>query len=318
VALGPGDGQYAFCVGTLVGGGGKLSVGFGVGVGIDNAGPDELPPQPAATPAHKSAKNTSVFRCRVLTRRALPRPGANSSSQGPRSVAANALGSMWSLERRALGALLIGGVAAVVLGAAPGTLTQVSAQVPPPTPSPTQAATPVAEVPTAAPTPSPTPTPAPSRHGHHRASSSASPGATAQPSPTATPTSPAFSTLDGNWEVQVQTFNGTSYSRFAMHQDGSNIVGTWYVTGKQLPFTGSYDGRLFRLIVKDEPGTVNLSGYIENSTDMVGIIDNGKGDLPGANPIAFTAEHHVPSKPGLFGGSHERSSASPSPKPQHT
>ena len=116
----------------------------------------------------------------------------------------------------------------------------------------------------------------------------------------------------------MQTFNGTSYSRFAMHQDGSNIVGTWYVTGKQLPFTGSYDGRLFRLIVKDEPGTVNLSGYIENSTDMVGIIDNGKGDLPGANPIAFTAEHHVPSKPGLFGGSHERSSASPSPKPQHT
>lgn len=81
-----------------------------------------------------------------------------------------------------------------------------------------------------------------------------------------------------------------------MKQDGSNVTGTWYLDGKQLPFTGSYDGRLFRFVVQAPTGPVNLAGYVENATDMVGTVDNGKGEIPNVNPIAFTAEHRGPGK----------------------
>ena len=139
----------------------------------------------------------------------------------------------------------------------------------------------------------PTATPAP-RRGRRRGAPAAtpSPGETATPGPTATPTSPAFSTLDGNWEVQVQRIDTTLYSRFAVKQDGTTVSGTWYVDGQQVPFDGTYDGRLFHFVAKDpKKGNVDLSGYIENSTDMIGIVDNGKGDVPFQNPLAFTAEH---------------------------
>ena len=227
---------------------------------------------------------------------------------------------MLTHNRRIAGAVLFVAFAAVAIGVAPGTLSRASAQVPLPNPSTTPTPGPIAPepspLPTALPTETVTPTPAP-RHGKRRAAPTATPGATSQPAPTPTPTSPAFSTLDGNWEVQVQSLAGTAYSRFAVHQDGSSVVGTWYVNGKQLPFTGSYDGRLFRFIVKGAPDpknapsdTLNLTGYIENSTDMVGIVDNGKGDAPGANPLAFTAEHRAPYKPGFL-SPRER----PTPKP---
>jgi hypothetical protein len=170
-------------------------------------------------------------------------------------------------------------------------VSQVSAQVA--QPAPTTTPSPQVEV-----TPSPTPTPAP-RRGHHRGASPAS-SSTPGPEPTATPTSPAFSTLDGTWEVQVQSIAGTAYSHFALHQDGSTLSGTWQNSGKTWPITGTYDGRLFRLVIATAPNqTLNLTGYIENSTDMVGIVDNGKGEIPYRNPLAFTAEHRAPYKPSM-------------------
>ena len=95
--------------------------------------------------------------------------------------------------------------------------------------------------------------------------------------------------------------SGTTYSRFSMRQDGSTITGTWYRGNQQLPFTGSFDGRLFRFIVTAPTGTLNLTGYVENSTDMVGMVDNGKGDIADTNPLAFTAEHRAPYKANPFG-----------------
>ena len=86
-----------------------------------------------------------------------------------------------------------------------------------------------------------------------------------------------------------------------MHQDGSQVSGTWYLGGQQYPFTGSYDGRLFRFIAQEPSGAVNLTGYVENSTDMVGIVDNGKGEVFNVNPLAFTAEHRAPYKATPFG-----------------
>jgi hypothetical protein len=186
-------------------------------------------------------------------------------------------------------------------------VSQVSAQVPqaPPTTTPTPLMEPTA-----------TPTPAP-RRGHHRGASPSS-SSTPGPEPTATPTSPAFSTLDGVWEVQVQSIAGTSYSHFALHQDGSTISGTWQNSGKQWPISGTYDGRLFRLVITTAPNeTLNLTGYIENSTDMVGIVDNGKGEVPYHNPLAFTAEHRAPYKPSMT-NRHDRGHGTSTPSPSGT
>jgi hypothetical protein len=151
---------------------------------------------------------------------------------------------------------------------------------------------PATPIPSLTPLPvTPTATPAP-RRGRRRASPTASPGATASPGPTATPTSPAFSTLDGNWEVQVQRIDTTLYSRFTVKQDGTSVTGTWFVDGGQVPLQGTYDGRLFHFVANDpKKGKLDLTGYVENASDMVGIVDNGKGDVPFQNPLAFTAEH---------------------------
>jgi hypothetical protein len=202
-------------------------------------------------------------------------------------------------------ALLLTCAVALLVGASQSTGSQALAQqVPTPVPTPF---TPMpATIPTVPPTASPAPSPTPSPSGRRGRRGSPAPSATGSarptsaPQPTATPTSPAFSSLDGGWEVQVQQVTGTSYSRFAMRQDGSTVTGTWYLEGKELPFDGSYDGRLFRFIVKAPAGAMNLTGYVENSTDMVGIVDNGKGDIPNVNPIAFTAEHRVPYKANPF------------------
>jgi hypothetical protein len=201
-------------------------------------------------------------------------------------------------------ALLVMGTIAFLTGAEHSTASLALAQqVPTPPPSPfSPAPSSLPAVPTAVPNPSPTPSPSAGKRGKRAPAPAATGtgGATARPEPTATPTSPAFSTLDGGWEVQVQQVAGTAYSRFLMRQDGSSINGTWYVDGKELPFDGSYDGRLFRFIVKAPAGSINLSGYVENSTDMVGIVDYGKGDIPNINPIAFTAEHRAPYKANPF------------------
>ena len=192
---------------------------------------------------------------------------------------------------RAGSALVLLGAFALVLGTGSGVRGRVSAQqvaTPPGPVTPSPGAPPPSTLP-AVPTAAPTPTPSPTggrRHGRPAAS------ATTEPEATATPTSPAFSTLDGNWDVQVQRIDTTFYSRFTVKQDGSTITGTWFVNGKQVPLEGTYDGRLFHFVAKDPSGSSDLSGYVENATDMVGIVDNGKGNVPNANPLAFTAEHH--------------------------
>src|SRR5580704_9009661 len=58
-------------------------VGFGLGVGIDNADPLEPPPQPVATATQTSAKRTSVFRCADVTKRAYTSKGEFLVGKGP-------------------------------------------------------------------------------------------------------------------------------------------------------------------------------------------------------------------------------------------
>jgi len=159
--------------------------------------------------------------------------------------------------------------------------TGVRAQnVPPvatPTPAPQVTLNPVP------PSPTPAPTPAPKRG--RRGSTPASPKT---PEPTATPTSPAFASLDGTWEVQVQYMDRTTYSYFDLHQTADTLGGNWRYQGKSYPLDGTYDGRLIRMVVKIGSANVTLSGYVENASDMVGLVDFGNG-----KNIAFTAEHRA-------------------------
>jgi len=177
---------------------------------------------------------------------------------------------------------------------------RVSAQQPPgpagqSTPGPTYAPLAPTPAPFGSPTASPTPEP---RGKHRRGGPSPAPAGTATPAPTATPTSPAFATLDGTWEVQLQFIDHTDYSYLVIAQQSTGAVtGTWRVGKTQFPFEGTYDGRLIRMLVKEPQGNVTMSGYVEGASDMVGIVDLGNG---ATQPTAFTAEHRAPNKGGPF------------------
>ncbi len=158
---------------------------------------------------------------------------------------------------------------------------------PPPLPLPSTTPGPSAGSPVPAPTiVTPTPLPPPSgpqgaggRRGRGRPS--------ANPSPTATPTSPAFATLDGTWEVQVQYPDHTTYAYLVLRQKDNTLSGAWRVGKVEQKLEGTYDGRLIHLTVKQASGPdISFSGYVENASDMVGIVDFGKNNQP-----AFTAEH---------------------------
>jgi hypothetical protein len=186
-------------------------------------------------------------------------------------------------------------VASLALLVAFGGGGNAGAQSPPPPPRPNPSATPLPTPtaalnpvpPTATPVPS-TPSPAPRGRGRRPA-----PSGSPTPEPTPTPTSPAFASLDGSWEVQVQYIDHTTYSYLIIKQTANVLSGSWRVDGKDNPLDGTYDGRLIRMVVKMPAGNVTLSGYVEGASDMVGLADFGKG-----NPTAFTAEHRA--APGKF------------------
>ena len=116
-------------------------------------------------------------------------------------------------------------------------------------------------------------------------------GATAAPSPTETPAPPQFSTLDGVWEVEMQSRSTTYYTHFQLHQSGAqgaDISGVWDQGGKpakKFPLTGSFDGRLFKFTAGSGDKQTTFTGYVENYSDIVGMASDGKNDLP------FTAQH---------------------------
>jgi len=205
-------------------------------------------------------------------------------------------------NNRLLPSLGFAGALAVALAFGPASGTRVGAQggpppppLPGPTPAPTLLATPLPSgaPPSLAPTTAPTP---PGRRGRRRRGaqpqSSASPGATTTPAPapTATPTSPAFATLDGTWEMQLQYIDHTDYAYLDVQQTaGGTLLGTWRTpTGKSYPFEGTYDGRLIRMTAKEPAASVVFSGYVEGAQDMVGLIDFGAG---AKDQTPFTAEH---------------------------
>jgi outer membrane protein assembly factor BamB len=195
----------------------------------------------------------------------------------------------------AVAALAVGGTAVAQVGQS-GPAGQATPPPPPPpngnvatpgtligTPAPA-AATPAAARPTATPAPAASQAPA-GRRG--RRASTPEPAASASD----TPEPPQFSTMDGVWEVQLQPL-GTSravYSHLAITQKGDQLSGTWQRENNQkVAFTGTFDGRLFKLTSTDGKTTWTFSGYAENYSDMVGLMQTAD---PKDKGTPFTASH---------------------------
>jgi hypothetical protein len=152
-----------------------------------------------------------------------------------------------------------------------------------------QSATPAPTTPTAAPTAAPaaSASPAPSgRRGRRGAAPSPEPSASESPEP------PQFSTMDGVWEVQLQPLTGNGravYSHFYVTQKGDQLSGTWLRENNQkVPFTGTFDGRLFKLSSTDGKTAWTFAGYAENFSDMVGLLQTAD---PKDKGTPFTASH---------------------------
>lgn len=156
-----------------------------------------------------------------------------------------------------------------------------------------QTSVPATPVPALTPAPEVTatepPTPAPrGRRGRPSQSASATPAPAG--SPTETPAPPQFTTLDGVWEIELQTRAKTYYEHMNLRQSGlqgADISGIWERGGKpdKIPITGSFDGRLFKLTATYGETTYTFTGYVENYSDIVGMANDGKNDIP------FTAQH---------------------------
>ncbi len=160
----------------------------------------------------------------------------------------------------------------------------------PPTPAP------ALPTPTAAPTFNPTfsPTVSPAPRGRSRRNASPSPSPASSPSETPAP--PQFTTLEGVWEVELQTRAHTYYSHFTLRQSGAqgaDVSGIWDQGGnpdKKIPLTGTFDGRLFKFTATLKENEYTFTGYVENYSDIVGMVSDGKNDLP------FTAQHRKKEK----------------------
>ncbi len=195
----------------------------------------------------------------------------------------------------AVAALAVGGTAVAEVGQS-GPSSQVTPPPPPPpngsvaTPgvligTPAPAATPAKAGPTI--TPAPTASQAPAgRRG--RRSNTPEPAA----SPSDTPEPPQFSTMEGVWEVQLQPLTGNGravYSHLYITQKADQLTGTWRRENNQsLPFTGTFDGRLFKLNSTDGKTAWTFAGYAENNSDMVGLLQTAD---PKDKGTPFTASH---------------------------
>src|SRR5581483_11815293 len=111
------------------------------------------------------------------------------------------------------------------------------------------------------------------------------------PSGSPTPAPPQFTTLDGTWEVELQSHAKTLYSHWSLRQSGSagsDINGVWDRGGKppkKAVLNGTFDGRLFKFTATEGGTDYTFTGYVENYTDIVGMMNDGKTDVP------FTAQH---------------------------
>jgi hypothetical protein len=222
-------------------------------------------------------------------------------------------------------ALALGGTTAVAQVAQQSPPAQVTPPPPPPpngsvaTPSSPAGAAPAITIP---PEPSQAPNAAPAGGRRGRRGGAPAGGANPAASPSETPEPPQFQTMDGVWEVQLQPMDRsgkTIYSHLYVKQasDGS-LTGYWMRADRsRMNFTGTFDGRLFKIALTpagpdpapapekakstgkgastatpapwELPGvSYTMSGYAENFGDMVGMLSSSD---PKDKGTPFTASH---------------------------
>ncbi len=157
-----------------------------------------------------------------------------------------------------------------------------------------QQGSPSSQLAQASPTPAASSSPAPRGRRRGRAPSP-------EPSASETPEPPQFSTMDGVWEVQLQPLRSskTIYSHLFVKQSGEALTGTWVRNDKdKVAFTGTFDGRLFKITASGAKGTWTLAGYAENFSDMVGMLTTAD---PKDQGTPFTASHRKKEKISIGG-----------------
>jgi hypothetical protein len=152
-------------------------------------------------------------------------------------------------------ALALGGTTAIAADGPQAQVAQTQATPPPPPVPNSNAATPTVTMP---PAPTTTPSAAPEQgRGGRRGGGHGGGGGAASPSPSETPEPPQFQTMTGVWEVQMQPLNNggkTIYSHLYVTQAGDALTGYWIRSDRQrLNFTGTFDGRLFKLAFAPAP-----------------------------------------------------------------
>jgi hypothetical protein len=178
---------------------------------------------------------------------------------------------------------------------APATAVPANAQGTPPASIPTPAITPPPLVtpPPLPPSASPSPSPSSGKRGRSKASPGPTPSA-----PVETPSPPAFASLDGDWEFVQSTRDDDTYSRLILRQTGQSLSGTWKLgksKSQTYPVEGQYDGKSIKLTSVVNGKTWTMTGYVDNASDMVGLVYT-----PDGKRITFTANHRAAAKQELL------------------
>ncbi len=199
--------------------------------------------------------------------------------------------------KRLLSTLAVTAFAVAVGASAPGALGSAAAATAPPSPPPVSkgmpTAPPIGALPNTAPSPATVQVPLSSKPS---------------PAPSGGPDD-GRKGLDGVWEVVVQRLTGEIvYQHLKLVQKGSVITGIFMDNqhnNKQYPVAGSIDAKTIHLVVtKDDGTTMTLSGTVDGTTDMVGLL------LERGESVAFTAAYRPKYKfidsispvPGGLGG----------------
>jgi len=102
--------------------------------------------------------------------------------------------------------------------------------------------------------------------------------APAKPPTTSAPANNA-SDVSGEWQVQVETGNGTGSPTFTFKQDGEKLTGQYKGAFGEAPVTGTFkDGKITFTIKVDaqgQPLTINYAGTLEKDGTLKGTVDLG-------------------------------------------
>ncbi len=147
------------------------------------------------------------------------------------------------------------------------------------TPNAAPSATPSMPPATAAPSPSPTPTEMPGVDSLFQGQGrGARGGVHGSPSPPV----PQRVGIEGVWELAIQRGSDTTYTHLKLRQQQNVLTGIYIdSSNKQAPIIGTVTGNNVRIVISYADGsTMVISGTLDGTTDMIGLITTSTGQVP--------------------------------------